>query len=239
MTKLENLHILPLDSHQVSLLSRILFRTQLPPNATSHRLSRARQASHMIRMALVGPIAIDSGLSMLLCGNILRALTIRHTPAMAPAHRSSSLHCTVQATHIETDLVGSDTCEVKIPVYRANEETTANEISKKGWDHRFPDVKTDADVWMADKDGDGDEIHICDHMVQTQCDESEGREPDCHNLGYDLAGRDGDEDGEADEPVCANGTAEYLAPSRCQHFHRCEVDDLHFVRWNIREDPAV
>ena len=91
---------------------------------------------------------------------------------------------------------------------------------------------------MAVENGNGDEVHICDDVIQTERHESEGGPPDGNDLGGDLAGGDGDEDGEADEPVGADGAEEDLVPGRGEHFHGGEVEDLGAVGGDF-EDAAV
>ena len=91
---------------------------------------------------------------------------------------------------------------------------------------------------MAIKNGHRNEVHVCNDVVQAQGYKGECGEPNCQYLRCDLAGRDGNIDGKANEPICSNSSAEDLNPARGQTFGSREVDDLRTVSGNL-EDSTI
>ena len=91
---------------------------------------------------------------------------------------------------------------------------------------------------MAIEDCDRNKIHVCNDVIQAQCNERKCRPPDRNDLRNDLPGRNGDIDGEADEPIRPDGAQKYLHPGRCQHLLCCKVDNLRTISGDI-EDSSV
>jgi hypothetical protein len=91
--------------------------------------------------------------------------------------------------------------KIKIPVYNASKEAAANEVTKERWDHGFPNVVADCNVWRAEEDGERDEVHICNDVVGTETYKTHDRKPNANYFGDNLARGYGEEDCHADEPV--------------------------------------
>lgn len=70
-----------------------------------------------------------------------------------------------------------------------------------------------------------DEVHVGDHMIQAQSNKSHGRPPDGYYLRHHLTRGDGDEDGEANEPVRSDAAKENLVPLWKETLTCREIDD--------------
>ena len=77
---------------------------------------------------------------------------------------------------------------------------------------------------MAQPDSCGNENHVCYYVVKSQCNEGQGRKPYCYDFGHNFSCRGGEEDSEADQPVCAYGSEKDLMPARISSFRRCKTD---------------
>ena len=80
--------------------------------------------------------------------------------------------------------------------------------------------------------------HVGDDVVEAERDEGERGHPDGEHLGRDLARRHGHEDGEAHEPVGADGTQHNLVPQRLDHFPRRKAEHRGAVR-RVLEDAGL
>ena len=121
------------------------------------------------------------------------------------AHRPPGLQRRLHGSGVEINLDAPFPGQEQIPVDASDEEAAADNVAEGGRDHGFVDVHADADVRVGVPDGDGDEVHVCDDVVEAEGDEGGRGEPDGEDLGDDFARGEGHEDGEADEPVCCCG----------------------------------
>lgn len=76
-------------------------------------------------------------------------------------------------------------------------------------------------------------------MVQRQCHKRCRWEPDRHDLSADIPSGDGEEDGHADEPVCADAAEENLLPAGLLGFLDGVGDGLVAVGRDVGENPSV
>ena len=119
----------------------------------------------------------------------------------------------LDAAEVEVDLDAAFTGQVEVPVRQGDENEATGDVSKSGWDEGLPDVEARTDFGRPAEDGDRDEIHVGDDVVEGEGDEGGGREPDRDDLRHGFAGRDGEPDGHADEPICCR--TGFLSASGC------------------------
>lgn len=137
---------------------------------------------------------------------------------------------------VNLDLVAS---EVQIPIQDSHEQSSSNDITKGGWNHRVPDVVANRQLlWCSKEDSKRHKEHVRDNMVSSKSDEAHNRKPDGDDLGDDFACRYGQEDCHCDKPVSEDGFDEYLMPSWCDGFGDGKIDCFGRVV-STREDASV
>jgi hypothetical protein len=67
---------------------------------------------------------------------------------------------------VEVDLDAAFARQVQVPVRQGDEDEAAHDVAQCRRDQRFPDVEARAEVWRAVEDGDGDEEHVGDDVVE-------------------------------------------------------------------------
>lgn len=99
-----------------------------------------------------------------------------------------------------------------IPVRRAHEESSADDIADERRDHRLPDVVADRNRRVVLPDGDGHEEHVGDDVVEAEAHERERRPPDRGDFAEELTRHEGQETRHAYQPVGADAAQEDLVP---------------------------
>jgi hypothetical protein len=125
-------------------------------------------------------------------------------PIRGPKHRLLIIH------PINND--GLHRKQIHIPVIPGAKDRTIDNVPQSSRDNAFPDIQTSSEVGGTDPNADGDEEHVCDHMVEANGHESVDEPPDAEDLGDEFAALGAEDAGQADEPVAADAADEDLVP---------------------------